>query len=187
MHSGGLDRETLEMTLEAFRDFARDNLPTARLLELDETEEFPIGLIRQLCGEGLGIQLLFIPEEYGGMGGGAFDVYRLCEAMARVDVGIATGVLATFLGSDPIRVGATEEQKKHWMSRLAEEGLLMAYAATEPEAGSDLGALKTLAVPVEEDGRVIGYRVTGNKQWISNGGYADLYSVLARTPGGPSC
>lgn len=186
MQSSGLDRETLEMTLEAFRDFARDNLPTERLLELDETEEFPIGLIRELCGEGLGIQLLFIPEEYGGMGGGAFDVYRLCEAMARVDVGIATGVLATFLGSDPIRVGATPEQKAHWMSRLAEEGLLMAYAATEPEAGSDLGALKTMAVPVEEDGQLTGYRITGNKQWISNGGYADLYSVLAKTPGGPT-
>jgi alkylation response protein AidB-like acyl-CoA dehydrogenase len=186
MHSSGLDRETLEMTLEAFGEFAREYLPTERLLELDETEEFPIELIRQLCGEGLGIQLLFIPEEYGGMGGGAFDVYRLCEAMAHVDVGIATGVLATFLGSDPIRVGATPEQKRHWMSRLAEEGLLMAYAATEPEAGSDLGALKTVAVPVEEDGQVVGYRVTGNKQWISNGGYADLYSVLARAPGGPT-
>ena len=186
MQSSGLDRETLEMALEAFRDFARDRLPTERLLELDETEEFPVGLIRELCGEGLGIQLLFIPEAYGGMGGGAFDVYRLCEAMARVDVGIATGVLATFLGSDPIRVGATEEQKQHWMSRLAAEGLLMAYAATEPEAGSDLGALKTVAVPVEEGGRVTGYRVTGNKQWISNGGFADLYSVLARTPGGPT-
>jgi len=186
MHSSGLDRETLEMTLEAFRDFAGSHLPPERLLELDETEEFPIGLIRDLCGEGLGIQLLFIPEEYGGMGGGAFDVYRLCEAMAHVDVGIATGVLATFLGSDPIRVGATPEQKAHWMSRLAEEGLLMAYAATEPEAGSDLGALKTVAVPVEEDGRVTGYRVTGNKQWISNGGFADLYSVLAKAPAGPT-
>ncbi len=186
MHSSGLDRETLEMTLDAFRDFAGSRLPPERLLELDETEEFPIGLIRDLCGEGLGIQLLFIPEEYGGMGGGAFDVYRLCEAMAHVDVGIATGVLATFLGSDPIRVGATAEQKAHWMSRLAEEGLLMAYAATEPEAGSDLGALKTVAVRVEEEGRLTGYRITGNKQWISNGGFADLYSVLARAPAGPT-
>jgi alkylation response protein AidB-like acyl-CoA dehydrogenase len=186
MHSSGLDRETLEMTLEAFRDFAGSHLPPERLLELDETEEFPIGLIRDLCGEGLGIQLLFIPEEYGGMGGGAFDVYRLCEAMAHVDVGIATGVLATFLGSDPIRVGATPDQKAHWMSRLAEEGLLMAYAATEPEAGSDLGALKTVAVPVEEEGRITGYRITGNKQWISNGGFADLYSVLAKAPAGPT-
>ena len=55
--------------------------------------------------------LLFIPEEYGGMGGGTFDVYRVCEQMARLDVGLATSVLATFLGSDPIFVGATPEQK----------------------------------------------------------------------------
>lgn len=62
----------------------------------------------------------------------------------------------------------------------------MAYGATEPEAGSDLAALRTLADPVLQDGKVTGYKITGNKQWISNGGYADLYSVLAKAPGGPS-
>ncbi len=62
----------------------------------------------------------------------------------------------------------------------------MAYGATEPEAGSDLGALKTVAVPVTEDGVVVSYRITGRKQWISNGGVADLYSILANTPGGPT-
>ena len=93
----------------------------------------------------LGIQLLFIPEEFGGMGGGAFDVYCVCEEMARIDLGVATAVLATFLGSDPITVGATPEQKKIWLTRIAEEGLLFAYGATEPEAGSDLGALRTTA------------------------------------------
>jgi alkylation response protein AidB-like acyl-CoA dehydrogenase len=62
----------------------------------------------------------------------------------------------------------------------------MAYAATEPQAGSDLAALRTVAVPVEEDGRLVGYRLTGAKQWISNGGFADAYSVLANAPGGPS-
>ncbi len=93
----------------------------------------------------LGIQLLFIPEEFGGMGGGAFDVYCICEEMARIDLGVATAVLATFLGSDPITVGATPEQKKLWLTRIAEEGLLFAYGATEPEAGSDLGALRTTA------------------------------------------
>jgi alkylation response protein AidB-like acyl-CoA dehydrogenase len=182
----GLDRDTLEMTLDAFRRYADDALPESRLLELDATEEFPSDLVRGMCGDELGIQLLFIPEEYGGMGGGAFDVYRLCEQMARVDLGIATGVLATFLGSDPIRVGGSPEQRERWMSRLAEEGLLMAYAATEPAAGSDLGALRTLATPVAENGAVTGYRLTGAKQWISNGGFADLYSVLAMAPGGPS-
>jgi alkylation response protein AidB-like acyl-CoA dehydrogenase len=72
------------------------------------------------------------------------------------------------------------------MTRIGQEGLLMAYGATEPEAGSDLAALRTVAEPVLEDGEVKGYKITGNKQWISNGGYADLYSVLARAPGGPT-
>ena len=62
----------------------------------------------------------------------------------------------------------------------------MAYGATEPQAGSDLAALATTAVPVEEDGKVTGYRLSGRKQWISNGGVADLYTILANAPGGPT-
>ncbi|HKJ93601.1 MAG TPA: acyl-CoA dehydrogenase family protein, partial [Longimicrobiales bacterium] len=181
----GLDRETLELTLEAIQEFAAQRLPRDKLLELDATHEFPESMIREMCGD-LGISLLFIPEEYEGMGGGAFDVYRVCETLAGIDLGIATGVLATFLGADPIVFGATEEQKKRWMTRIAREGLLMAYGATEPEAGSDLGSLRTTAKPVETDGAVVAYRINGAKMWISNGGYADLYSVLALAPGGPS-
>jgi alkylation response protein AidB-like acyl-CoA dehydrogenase len=139
-----------------------------------------------MCGEELGIQLLFIPEEFGGMGGASVDVYRVCEKMAAIDLGVATSVLATFLGSDPITVGGTPEQKRRWMTRIAEEGLLMAYCATEPDAGSDLASMKTTAVPVTENGEVSGYTITGAKQWISNGGVADLSSVLALAPGGPS-
>ena len=184
--TSSIDAEMLAMTIDAVQRFAADTLPEKLILDLDADEEFPVGVVRDLCGEAIGVQLLFIPEEYGGMGGGAFDVYRVCETMARVDLGIATGVLATFLGSDPIRVGGTPEQQAHWMSRLAEEGLLMAYAATEPQAGSDLGALKTKAEPVGDNGTVKGYRISGAKQWISNGGFADLYSVLAMAPGGPS-
>lgn len=182
----GFDGDMLNLTLETIRIFSRDKLTEQLVLELDDKDEAPEGLIREMCGDGLGIQLLFIPEEYGGMGGGAFDVYRVCETLAYIDLGIATGVLATFLGSDPINVGGTLDQKKQWLTRLAEEGLLMAYGATEPEAGSDLGALKTTATPVVEDGRVVGYRISGKKQWISNGGIADLYSILANAPGGPS-
>lgn len=184
--AAGLDRETLDLTLEAIRDFARENLPDETLLDLDAKDEFPYDLVRRMCGEDLGVQLLFIPEDFGGMGGGAFDVYKVCEALARVDLGVATGVLATFLGSDPILFGGTAEQKQRWLSRIAGEGALMAYAATEPEAGSDLAALRTTATPVLEDGRVTGYTIHGNKQWISNGGFADLYNVLALAPGGPS-
>ena len=184
--TSAIDSETLEMTLDAIREFVTDALPDEKLLELDEKDEFPQTLVKELLGEGLGIHLVFIPLDYGGMGGGAFDVYRVCEQMARIDLGVATGVLATFLGSDPIRVGGTEEQQAHWMGRLAEEGLLMAYGATEPAAGSDLGALKTRAEPVQENGAISGYRITGAKQWISNGGFADLYTILAMTPGGPT-
>jgi alkylation response protein AidB-like acyl-CoA dehydrogenase len=106
--------------------------------------------------------------------------------MAAIDLGIATGVLATFLGSDPITVGGTEEQQAHWMGRIAEDGLLVAYGATEPQAGSDLAALKTRAEPVIEGDKVTGYKITGRKQWISNGGEADVYTVLALAPGGPT-
>ena len=142
-------------------------------------------IIHKMCDpKGIGIQLLFIPEEYGGFGGGAFDVYCVCEEMARIDLGVATAVLATFLGSDPIFVGATPEQKKLWLGRIADEGILFAYGATEPEAGSDLGSLKSTAERVMQDDRIAGYKINGLKQWISNGGIADAYTILAATPSG---
>jgi alkylation response protein AidB-like acyl-CoA dehydrogenase len=179
--------KTLRLSIKSLRDFAKKRLPEETLLDLDARDECPLEIVRHMCDpDQLGIQLLFIPEDCGGFGGGAFDVYCVCEEMARIDLGIATAVLATFLGSDPITVGATPEQKKHWLSRIAQEGLLFAYGATEPEAGSDLGALRTTADRVMEDGKVVGYKITGNKQWISNGGVADAYSVLANAPGGPS-
>jgi alkylation response protein AidB-like acyl-CoA dehydrogenase len=182
----GIEKAELEMILEAIKDFTSENLPDSKLLELDHNDEFPINEIRQMCGDGLGLHLIFIPEEYEGMGGGAWDSYKVCETMARIDLGVATGIFATFLGADPIVFGATEDQKKKWLSRIAVEGLLLAYGATEPDAGSDLGALKTTATPVEEDGKIIGYKLNGNKQWISNGGYADMYTILAKAPNGPT-
>jgi len=182
-----ITKKTLKASIKALKDFAKKQLPDETLQELDARDECPLDVVRHMCSpDKLGIQLLFIPEEFGGFGGGAFDVYVICEEMARIDLGVATSVLATFLGSDPITVGATPEQKKVWLTRIAEEGLLFAYGATEPEAGSDLGALKTTADPVIENGRTIGYKINGSKQWISNGGIAGAYSVLANTPGGPS-
>jgi alkylation response protein AidB-like acyl-CoA dehydrogenase len=182
----GLDGATLSMTLDAIRDFTAARLPDRVLLELDQRDECPEDIVRAMSGDELGISLLFVPEEYGGMGGNSFDVYRVCEELARVDLGVATSLFATFLGSDPITVGATPEQKKEWLGRIADEGLLFAYGATEPAAGSDLGALKTTAKPVLEEGVVVGYRISGQKQWISNGGIADAYTVLANAPGGPT-
>jgi len=134
--------KTLKLSLKSLKDFAKKRLPDEVLRELDDKDECPLEIVHHMCSpDKLGIQLLFIPEEFGGMGGGTFDVYCVCEEMARIDLGVATAVLATFLGSDPITVGATPEQKKLWLTRIAEEGLLFAYGATEPEAGSDLGAL----------------------------------------------
>ena len=175
-----LDVDVLNATLESIREFAAQRLTDKTLLEFDAADEMPVDVVRAMCGQ-LGLQLLFVPVEYGGVGAGATDVYRVCEAMARIDLGIATGVLATSLGSDPIRIGGTPEQRERWLGRVAAEGLLVAYAATEPEAGSDLAALRTVATPMGG-----GYRLNGRKQWISNGGVADVYCVLALAPGGPS-
>jgi alkylation response protein AidB-like acyl-CoA dehydrogenase len=182
----GLDRDTLHLMLSSLDDFLAQELPESRRLDLDRDDTCPEQTVRAMCGDDLGVHLVFIPEEYGGLGGGAFDAYRICERMARIDIGVATSVFATFLGSDPILVGATPEQRKEWLGRIAEHGILFAYGATEPEAGSDLGALTTTATPVETGGRVTGYRLTGRKQWISNGSIADVCTILALAPAGPS-
>ena len=126
---------------EMVRQFVDNEvIPVAE--EHDHEDSFPDAVVEQM--KELGLFGVTIPEEYGGMGGSAYDVYRTCEALARVDLGIATGVLATLLGSDPLRFG-TPDQKRHWLSRIAEEGIVMAYGATEPQAGSDLAALRNSA------------------------------------------
>ena len=180
-----LDAEMLDQILTTLQEYAEKNLPVAKLLEIELGHDFPEKIMKDLYDPGqIGLHLLTIPEEFGGLGGGAYDIYRVSEAMAAIDLGIATGVLATFLGTDPINVGATPEQKAEWLGALAEHGHFYAYGATEPQAGSDLGALATTAVPVEENGKVVGYRIYGRKQWISNGGVADRYTILANAPGG---
>ena len=180
-----MDKGDLDMVLSTLHKYAEKKLSPDFLIELDHEDRFPQEVLEELFNN-IGLHLVFIPEEYGGLGGGAYDIYRVSEAMARIDLGIATSVLATFLGTDPIVVGGTEEQKILWMGRIAEEGLLVAYGATEPQAGSDLALLKTKAVPVSENGAVKGYKITGRKQWISNGGVAELYTILAMAPGGPT-
>jgi alkylation response protein AidB-like acyl-CoA dehydrogenase len=185
-NDAGLDLPTLKLMLEALGDFVAAELPERRMLELDHEDRCPEDTVRAMSGDALGVQLVFIPEAYGGLGGNAFDSYRICERMARVDIGLGTSVFATFLGSDPILMGGTEEQRKQWLGRIAEQGIVFAYGATEPEAGSDLGAMTTVAVPVDGPDGQPAYRITGRKQWISNGGIADACTVLAMAPGGPS-
>jgi alkylation response protein AidB-like acyl-CoA dehydrogenase len=179
-----MDSGDLEMVLETLRDFAAREAPLSRRLEWDRADECPEEVVRAMLGPEVGLHLVFIPEEHGGLGGGAYDLFRMSEEFARIDLGLATALLAIALGTDPIRVGATPEQAARFLPRIAEEGLVVAYAVTEPEAGSNVESLKTVAEPVVEDGRVVSYRLSGVKQFISNGGIADLYTILARTPGG---
>lgn len=182
----GLDGETRALILSSLQDFGKRELPDEFLRHLDEQDQFPEAAVRQLMGEEVGLHLLFIPEEQGGLAGGAGDVCRISEELAALDLGVATSVLATALGLDPIRVGGTEAQRAHWLSRVAEEGLLVAYGVTEPGAGSNVAALRTNAVPIAKEGRVVAYRLNGSKCFITNGTIADVYTILAKTPGGPS-
>lgn len=182
----GLAPEMTEMVVQTLRQVVQRELPDARILELDEKDEFPLDLIHKLLSPEVGLHLIFLPESAGGLGGGARDICQVSEEMARVDLGVATAFLAICLGTDPILVGGTDEQKSKWLPRIA-EGLIVAYGVTEPEAGSNVAALKTTAEPITDSaGQVTGYRLNGAKQWITNGGVADLITILAKTPGGPS-
>ncbi|MBI5543324.1 MAG: acyl-CoA dehydrogenase family protein [Deltaproteobacteria bacterium] len=185
MTQRGIDPEALEAILSSLRQFASRSLPLNWRLKVDHAEEFPREIIGQLMGPEIGLHLIYIPEENGGLGGGAFDIYRVSETMAGIDLGLATAFLAVSLGLDPIVVGGTPEQKSHWMGRVAAEALLVAYGVTEPTAGSDLGALKSRAVRFEKEGKTW-YRINGSKQFITNGGVADLYTILAATDAGPT-
>jgi alkylation response protein AidB-like acyl-CoA dehydrogenase len=183
----GLPIQERQIVLDLLSQIRQRMLTPERIREWDAEEIFPENVIRELLGPDIGLQLLFIPEEYGGMGGGARDVATVSEQIGKICLGIGTGFLVIHLGSDPILVGGTEEQKQRWLGRLASEGSIVAYAVTEPEAGSNLSSLATTATPVfGEDGGLTGYRLNGNKQFISNGSYADFLTVLAQTPEGPA-
>jgi len=176
-----------QMVLETLRQVVGRELSDQRILEMDEQDAFPTDLIRKLLSPDVGLHLIFLPEDCGGLGGGARDICRISEEMAVWDLGVATAFLAICLGTDPILVGGTPEQKQRWLTRIASEGLIVAYGVTEPEAGSNVASLKTTADPVvDAAGNVTGYRLNGAKQFITNGGVADLYTILAKTPGGPS-
>ena len=183
----GLDLESRQIVLDTLGLVRKRLLPKEKILELDKKEEFPEDIIREMMGPDIGLQLLFIPEEYGGMGGGARDSCALTREMAKICLGVATAFFAIQLGADPIMFAATEEQKEKWLGKIAEGDALVAYAVTEAEAGSNLAALKTKAQPVRnDDGQITGYVITGTKQFISNGGYADFITVLAKTEEGPT-
>jgi alkylation response protein AidB-like acyl-CoA dehydrogenase len=182
-----LDTEDLEIILGTLKEFTERELPLDKRIKWDHEDVCPEQVVREMLGPDVGLHLVFIPEEYDGMGGGAYDIYRLSCEFAKVDLGVATSMLAVALGTDPIRVGCTHEQKQNWMTRIANEGLIVAYGVTEPEAGSNVENLKTKADPITDDsGNVTHYKINGVKQFISNGSIADLYTILAKTPEGPT-
>ena len=182
-----LDPNDLELIVDTLKEFTDRNTPLAKRMEWDEHDTCPADIVRAMLGPDVGLHLPFLPVEYGGMGGGAYDVYRLSCEFAQIDLGLATSMLAVALGTDPIRVGCTARQRERWLTRIAAEGLIVAYAVTEPEAGSNVQNVQTVARPIADDaGRITHYALTGVKQFISNGSIADLYTVLAKAPDGPS-
>ena len=182
-----MDPEMFNLILNTIDKLEKDKLPLETKLELDRAGDFPMDLIKFMLSPEMAMHLIFIPEVYGGLGAGATEVAVVSERMAKMDLAIATSFLAICLGMDPLRVGATEEQKEKYISRIAEEGLIVAYGVTEPNAGSNVQSLKTRADRVlDEAGNITGYKLNGQKQFITNGGVADLYTILADTPDGPS-
>ena len=182
-----IDPEMFEMILDSIDKLEKDKLPLETKLKLDITGEYPADLIRFIMGPEMGLHLLFISEEYGGLGASAYELATISERMAKMDLAIATSLLVVCLGMDPIRVGSTEEQKNKYITRIAEEGLMMAYGVTEPDAGSNVQALKTRAERVLDDsGKIVAYKINGQKQFITNAAFADLFTILADTPEGPS-
>ncbi len=183
----GLDSESIQMVLETVEQLRKRLLTKEKILGFDKTDTFPEETIRKLLGPEIGLQLLFIPEEYGGMGGGARDSCAVTRVIAKICLGISTAFFAIQLGADPLLVAGTDTQKEKWLGAISEGNSLVAYAVTEAEAGSNLAAIKTQAEPVSDDaGEIIGYKINGSKQFISTGGYADFITLLAKTPEGPT-
>ena len=119
---------------------------------------------------------IFIPEEYEGLGGGCLDLCLVVEELSRVCSSVAISYAATALGSFPLLEYGTEAQKQKYLPDIADGKKLTAFALTEPTAGSDAGAIKTTAERVEG-----GYIINGTKQFITNGGEAEIYTVIALT------
>ena len=182
-----MDPETLSMVLDTIDKLEREKLSLDTKLEMDRAGDFPSELIRFMLGPDIALHLIFIPEAYGGLGASASEIALISERMAKMDLAVATSFLAICLGMDPIRVGGTDAQKAKYVTKIAEKGLIVAYGVTEPEAGSNVQSLKTRAERVlDDEGQVKGYRLNGQKQFITNGGVAQLYTILADTPEGPS-
>ncbi|MBL7125530.1 MAG: acyl-CoA dehydrogenase family protein [Dehalococcoidales bacterium] len=142
--------------------------------ELDEKEEFPWEIMKILADTDLfGV---YIPGEYGGLGGGVLDLCLVVEELSRVCSGVAVSYAASALGTFTLLEYGTEEQKRKYLPDIALGKRLSAFALTEATAGSDASAIKTTATRTGG-----GYILNGTKQFITNGGEAELYTVIALT------
>jgi butyryl-CoA dehydrogenase len=142
--------------------------------ELDEKEEFPWNIMKDLADADM--FRVFVPEAYEGLGGGCLELCLVTEELSRVCSGVAVSYAASALGVMTVMEYGTEEQKKKWLPDIASGKKLGAFAITEPMAGSDAGNIKTTAEKVAG-----GYLLNGTKQFITNGGEAEIYTIIALT------
>ncbi len=165
--------EEQQMIKELAKKIAKEKIEPLRE-EYDENETFPWDIVKvlaeaDLCG-------LYIPEEYGGMGGGIFELCLAVEELCKVDGGITLCLAATALATFPILLFGTEEQKRKYLPDIASGKKLAAFAITEADAGSDVSNIKTNAKKQGSN-----YIINGTKQWITNGGEAEIYTVIVMT------
>lgn len=158
---------------ELARKFAKEEIiPVAN--EYDRTGQFPWDVVKKAWS--LGLMNGHIPQKYGGLECNCFDGCLVGEELSYGCTGIATAIEASGLAQTPVIVAGNDEQKKKYLGRLIEEPLVAAYCVTEPVAGSDVAGIKTKA---EKKGNE--WIINGTKMWITNGGVATWYFVLART------
>jgi acyl-CoA dehydrogenase len=141
---------------------------------LDETAEYPHEICRKAWE--LGLMNSHVPEAYGGLGLGVLEGCLIAEETAWGCTGISTAMEANTLAECPVIVAGSEDQKKKWLTPMIEECLFAAYCVTEPGAGSDVQAIRTTAKRQGDE-----YVLNGTKMWITNGGVATWYFVLAYT------
>ena len=142
--------------------------------ELDEKEEFPWAIMKDLADSDL--FRICVPEKYDGIGGGNLDFCLVVEELSRICSGVAVSYAATALGAAVLLEYGSEEQKQKYLPVIAAGKRLAAFALTEPTAGSDASNIKTTAEKTAE-----GYVLNGTKQFITNGGDAEIYTVIALT------
>lgn len=160
-----------EMIRQMAADFASNEI-APYCAEWDKNNEIPFATLAKM--QELGFMTIGVPVEYGGDGLDNISQCLVCEEIAKGDAGMATTIVAsTLLACDPILIGANHEQKKWWYSRHL-EGAVCGFCLTEPSAGSDALGISTKCV---KDGNH--YIINGTKQFITNGGFAKQFSVIA--------